>query len=61
MTHRCNCQYCGYMNTAEDECYIIDEHEKYKEYLQWKSEWNGDDPAPQEHMTYEDWLQQEDK
>ena len=34
---------------------------KWKEYEHWLGEWNGDDPAPQEHMTFDDWLQQEDK
>ena len=29
---------------------------KWKEYEHWLGEWNGDEPAPQEHMTFEDWL-----
>ena len=50
-----------------DRCNIqrgIDEEialRKWKEYEHWLGEWNGDDPAPQEHMTFDDWLQQEDK
>ena len=31
-----------------------------REYEQWKSEWDGDYPAPQEWMTFEDW-KKEDK
>ena len=31
---------------------------KWKEYEHWLGEWNGDEPAPQEHITFEDWLQE---
>ena len=34
---------------------------KWKEYQDWMGEWDGDLPAPQEHMIFNDWLQQEDK
>lgn len=34
---------------------------KYQEYQDWKGQWDGDNPAPQEWMDFENWLQQEDK
>ena len=62
-------------NTADDEgvyicpnCgmssdYVINRIalRKWGEYQEWKAEWDGDFPAKQEWMTFEDWLQQEDK
>ena len=34
---------------------------KREEYKQWLSEWNGDEPAPQEWMTFEEWLETKTK
>ena len=31
---------------------------KWKEYQEWLAEWDGDNPAPQEWMTFEDWLKE---
>ena len=36
----------------------INMEEKRKEYEQWLSEWNGDEPDIREHMTFEDWLEE---
>ena len=42
---------------------VLDHHtdrsfeQLYKDFEQWLSEWNGDEPAPQEHMTFEDWIE----
>jgi len=63
--------------TDEDECHYCLENKsdaqwlqerenqialrKWNEFWSWKSEWTGDLPAPQEHMTFDDWLQQDGK
>ena len=47
----CGCKYCEY---GRNQITL----RKWKEYEHWLGEWNGDEPAPQEHMTFEDWLQE---
>lgn len=52
-----SCQFCGVPLVLPPDEEIQVALRLYREYLEWKAEWNGDEPAMQEWMEFDDWLE----